>query len=134
MSQFEPALDAKAIRGGDWITIDPSGAVMRLNSNTLLQASGESSGYIQIQASGVEVATKEAMAIVTGETDVEPIKYGDFQAVSSWTLTTGSKKYWILQDAIYVGSTSLKPGTEKGTFIVGSKIAKVVSSSTNICV
>jgi hypothetical protein len=132
--QFKPAVNAKAIRGGDWITIDPSGEIMRLNLNTLLQTSDESPEYIQIQATGAEVATQEAMAIVTGAGGAKTINYGGFQAVSSWTLTTGSQKYWSLQNAVYVGSTSLKPGTEEGTFVVGFKIAKVVSSNTSISV
>jgi hypothetical protein len=74
------------------------------------------------------------MVIVAGAEGAKAINYGGFQAVSSWTLTTGSQKYWSVQNSVYVGSTSLKPSTEKGTFIVGFKIAKVVSSDTNISV
>lgn len=127
-------MNAKAIRGGDWITIDPSGKIMRLNLNTLLQTSDDTPEYIQIQASGAEDAIDRAMGIVTGMTGIEPIKYGDWQAVSSWTLTTGSQKYFSLQNAVYVGSTSLKEGSEKDTFIVGFKISKVVSTKTDVAV
>jgi hypothetical protein len=38
--------------------------------------------------------------------------------------------YWELQNSMFVGSTSLRPGVEDGTMIVGFKVAKVESTKT----
>ena len=132
--QFSPAVKGHAIRGGDHITIDPSGEVLRLNLDTLIETCDKPPEYIRIQATGAEIATQDVMALVTGSRTVKPIKWGDFQATSSWTFSTGSTKYWSLQNAVYVGSTSLRVGPQTGTFIVGFKIEKVVSQKTELSV
>lgn len=81
-----------------------------------------------MRATGVEIATPAAAAVLSGDRNAAPVAFGDFQAVSSWAFETGSAKYWELQNAVFVGTTSLAPGEEDGTIVVGFKIAKVVSS------
>ena len=132
--QFHPVVKGKAIRGGDWISIDPSGEVLRLHLDTLIKTNDSTSEYIRISATGAEVATPEVMAVVGAVPGAKAVKYGDFQATSSWTFQTGSNKYSELQNAVYVGSTSLRPGSVKGTIVVGFKIAKVNSIKTDISV
>ena len=105
---------------------------MRLDLRTLLQTSDGK--YIEIRASGVEQAIDAAMGIVTGVKGVPPVKYGDFQAVSSWSITTASEKYWAVQEGVYVGATSLRAGEVEGTFVVGFKISKVVCRGTDVSV
>ncbi|KAH8719169.1 hypothetical protein GQ44DRAFT_775509 [Phaeosphaeriaceae sp. PMI808] len=133
-SGFYPSVSGKAIRGGDWITIDPSGGILRLHLDTLIQTNDDPPEYIRIQATGAEDATKDVMDVVTGALGAKTIKFGEFQATSSWTFTTGSKQYQDLQNTVFVGSTSLKPGSKNGTFVVGFKIAKVFSIRSDISV
>ncbi|OAL46997.1 hypothetical protein IQ07DRAFT_658386 [Pyrenochaeta sp. DS3sAY3a] len=141
---FTPSIRATAIRGGDHITIDPprtgadaaaSGdvaAVLRLNLDTTVKVDG-SEEYIRIQAKGVELATKAVMGVLTGVEGAGAVGYGEFAAGSTWTFETGSAKYWDLQNSVFVGSTSLRPGN-KGTVIVGFKIEKVVGKKTGTSV
>ncbi|USP73065.1 uncharacterized protein yc1106_00339 [Curvularia clavata] len=131
--EFSPKIQATAIRGGDHITTDPpnphsNATVLRLHLDTLVQTQDEPAEYIRMRATGVEIATPEAAAILSGDRNAAPVAFGDFQAVSSWAFETGSAKYWELQNAVFVGTTSLAPGKEEGTIVVGFKIAKVVSS------
>ncbi|KAH7070300.1 hypothetical protein FB567DRAFT_598555 [Paraphoma chrysanthemicola] len=132
--QFHPSVKGRAIRGGDWITIDPSGGILRLHLDTLIKTDDDTPEYIRISATGAEVAIPEVMAVIGAVPGAKAVSYGDFQATSSWSFQTGSKKYAELENAVYVGSTSLKPGSEKGTIVVGFKIAKVISTKTNISV
>ncbi|KAL6703266.1 hypothetical protein ACN47E_010054 [Coniothyrium glycines] len=129
---FSPAVKGTAVRGGDHITIDPSGSVLRLHLDTLIKTDDD--GYIRITATGAEVATPEVWNVLNAVSGAAPVKFGDFQATSSWTFETGTEKYAELQNAVYVGSTSLKPGTKNSTIVVGFKIAKVVSVQTDISV
>ncbi|KAH7384346.1 hypothetical protein DE146DRAFT_792706 [Phaeosphaeria sp. MPI-PUGE-AT-0046c] len=131
---FQPSVSGKAIRGGDWITIDPSGSILRLHLDTLIQTNDSPPEYVRISATGAETATPEVMAVIGAVPGAQAVKYGDFQATSSWTFQTGSSKYAELQNAVYVGSTSLRPGEKEGTIVVGFRIAKVVSVKTDISV
>jgi hypothetical protein len=133
-AQFQPSITGQAIRGGDWITIDPSGSTLRLHLDTLIQTNDSPPQYIRISATGAETATPEVMAVIGAVPGATAVKYGDFQATSSWTFQTGSSKYAELQNAVYVGSTSLRPGDEEGTIVVGFRIAKVESVRTDISV
>lgn len=133
-SQFQPAINATPIRGGDYISIDPSGTILRLHLETLIKTHDNPPEYIGISATGAEDATPEAMAVIGAMPGAKPVNFGDFQATSSWTFQTGSQKYAALQNAVYVGSASLKPGEKEGTIVVGFKIAKVVSIKTGISV
>ncbi|ORY15238.1 hypothetical protein BCR34DRAFT_643413 [Clohesyomyces aquaticus] len=130
---FTPSITGHAIRGGDYITIDPSGAILRLHLDTLIATSDTPPQYIRIQASGAEVATPDVWDIVTNPASTRVVKFGDFQATSSWTFSANSSgKYAELEKAVYVGSTSLRGlGKESGgKFQVGFKIAQVVSVKT----
>ncbi|CAG5159503.1 uncharacterized protein ALTATR162_LOCUS5614 [Alternaria atra] len=138
---FEPSVTATAVRGGDWISTDPptpnsNATVLRLGVDVLVKVDGdvEEDEYIRMRCTGAELATPEVAAIVGGDRNVPPVKFGDFQATSSWTFETASKKYWDLQNAVFVGSTSVRAGEDEGTFVVGFKIAKVVSAKTDVSV
>ena len=72
------------------------------------------------------------MAVIGAVPGAKAVKFGDFQATSSWTFQTGSSKYAELQNAVYVGSTSLRPGEKEGTIVVGFRIAKVESVRTDV--
>jgi hypothetical protein len=131
--KFSPKINATAIRGGDHITTDPptpysNATILRLHLDTLVQTHDAPAEYIRLRATGVEIATPEAAAVLSGDRSAPPIAFGDFQAASSWAFETGSERYWELQNAVFVGATSLRVGEAEGTIEVGFKIAKVVSS------
>ncbi|KAL1799293.1 hypothetical protein ACET3X_003330 [Alternaria dauci] len=138
---FEPSVKATVIRGGDWISTDPpslnsNDTVLRLHVDALVKIDGnaEADEYIRMRCTGAEIATPQVAAIVAGDRNASSVKFGDFQATSSWTFETASAKYWELQNAVFVGSTSLRVGEEEGTFVVGFKIAKVLSAKTNVSI
>lgn len=105
--------------------------ILRLHLDTLVKTNDDPAEYIRMRATGVEIATPEAAAVLSGDRNAAPVAFGDFQAISSWAFETGSAKYWELQNAVFVGSTSLKVGEEEGTIVVGFKIAKVMSTKGN---
>lgn len=107
---------------------------MRLHLDTLIKTNDSPPDYIRISATGAEVATPEVMAVIGAVPGAKTVNYGDFQATSSWTFQTGSSKYAELQNAVYVGSTSLRPGEQEGTIVVGFRIAKVESVKTDVSV
>jgi hypothetical protein len=49
--------------------------------------------------------------------------------VSSWSFETGSEKYWELQNGVFVGTTSIRPG-EEGEIVLGFRVARVGSALT----
>jgi hypothetical protein len=129
--------------------------VLRLHVDVLVKVDedAEDDEYTRMRCTGVELATTEVADIIGGDLNAPPVKFGDFQvcclglqtvcqskslrqqqATSSWTFETASRKYWELQNAVFVGSTSFRAGQEEGTFVVGFKIAKVVSAKTDISV
>ena len=86
MRKFEPSIKATAIRGGDWITTDPSNpnsnaTVLRLHIDVLAKVDGdaEKDEYIRMRSTGVEIATPAVAAIVGGDRNTLPVKFGDFQ-------------------------------------------------------
>jgi hypothetical protein len=85
-----------------------------------------------MRATGVEIGTPAVLDVIGGKRDASVVKFGDFYAVSSWSFETGSSKYWELQNGVFVGSTSIRPGDEEETMIVGFKLAKALSAPTNI--
>ncbi|RYN36973.1 hypothetical protein AA0112_g4446 [Alternaria arborescens] len=125
---FEPSVKATAIRGGDWISTAPpnpnsNATVLRLHVDVLVKVDGnaEEDAYIRMRCTGAEIATPEVAAIVSGNRDASPVKFGDFQATSSWTFETASKNYWELQNAVFVGSTSLRVGEDEGTLVASER-------------
>ncbi|EKG22460.1 Lipase GDSL [Macrophomina phaseolina MS6] len=131
---FYPVLNGTTIRGGDHLTIDPSQLINRINVDILVQTDDEPPEYIRMLATGTEEATQSVLDAVIGAPGAKRVPFGDFQATSSWSFQTGSEKYGELQNAVYVGSTSFRPGVEEGTFTIGFKVSKVVSVKTDISV
>jgi hypothetical protein len=84
--KFEPAFKATVIRGGDWISTDPpttnsNATVLRLHVDALAKIDDDAgeAGYIRMRCTGVELAIPELAAIVGGDRNTPPVKYGDFQ-------------------------------------------------------
>ncbi len=102
--------------------------------DALIQTDDNPPEFIRVQATGVEIGTPDVFALISGSRDVEPLKWGDFQSISSFSFSTGGSKYGDLQDAVFVGSTSLRVGPKNGTFVVGFKIEKVLSAETGLSV
>jgi hypothetical protein len=133
-------VNGTAISGGDYITLDPPSPfspetpapVLRLHIDTLVKTHDNPATYIRMRATGVEIATPAVLAVISGDRNASVVKFGDFQAVSTWSFETGSERYWELQNGVFVASTSIRPGPEEGTMIVGFKIAKVLSALTDV--
>jgi hypothetical protein len=83
---FSPVVNATAIRGGDYVTLDPpspfsnsSVPILRLHIDTLVQTHDSPAAYIRMRGTGVEIGTPEVIAIISGVRNATVVKFGDFQ-------------------------------------------------------
>ncbi|KAH8901504.1 hypothetical protein GQ53DRAFT_757128 [Thozetella sp. PMI_491] len=129
---FSPAISARVVRGGDYLSVDPSANFLRLDIDVLCQTDDNPPDFVRVQATGIEGNTPEVAALVGGQRDVPPAKWGDFTSVASWTISAGNNKYSDLQNSLFVGSASLRVGTVNGTFFVGFQIAQVLNVQTDL--
>ncbi|KAH6663304.1 hypothetical protein F5X68DRAFT_237530 [Plectosphaerella plurivora] len=135
----------------DYPTIDPSGAISRIDIRGLVVPDDQSTP-LQIQVTGIQESSAEVFGVVSSQVNTgQRIPYGstnrgkslhpELHDVSDHPILVahvefrgGSAKYSKLQNGLFVGSSTVSSGPGDGEFTFGLKIMEVLSTKSNVVI
>ncbi|KAJ5087787.1 hypothetical protein N7456_011403 [Penicillium angulare] len=115
-------LNANTIHMDDFNVVNPD-KPYTLNAQGLLAT--DDGHYIGIYGKGLLPNTDHVRSILANETDVEPTKWGELDAYTTWSFQA-SGKYAALTESVYVANIKIYPSDDSDTMsYIDYRLSKV---------